>query len=81
MSFGVILVLFQFSAFWFSFSFLQVCISDFISEDPHLNISRTQVKMLIKGFQELGVLEKGKSIQYNYLNPTAIGQSRCPPVL
>ena len=72
---------FQFSASWFPFSFLQVCISDFISEDPHLNISRTQVKMLIKGFQELGVLEKGKSIQYNYLNPTAIGQSRCPPVL
>jgi Xaa-Pro aminopeptidase len=29
--------------------------------------------MLVKGFQELGILEKGKSIQYNYLNPTAIG--------
>lgn len=35
-----------------------------------------QVKLLIKGFQELGILEKGKSIQYNYLNPTAIGRSR-----
>jgi Xaa-Pro aminopeptidase len=31
--------------------------------------------MLINGFQELGVIGKGKSIQYNYLNPTAIGLS------
>ncbi|KAF0887571.1 hypothetical protein E2562_002290 [Oryza meyeriana var. granulata] len=38
-------------------------------------IHNHSVKMLIKGFQELGILEKGKSIQYNYLNPTAIGHS------
>jgi hypothetical protein len=38
-------------------------------------ICEMQVKLLIKGFQELGILEKGKSIQYNYLNPTAIGMS------
>jgi len=38
-------------------------------------IHNHSVKLLIKGFQELGVLEKGKSIQYNYLNPTAIGHS------
>ncbi|XP_062204464.1 intermediate cleaving peptidase 55, mitochondrial isoform X1 [Phragmites australis] len=38
-------------------------------------IHNYSVKMLIKGFQELGILEKGKSIQYNYLNPTAIGHS------
>ena len=36
-------------------------------------ISKAQVKMLINGFQELGIIGKGKSIQYNYLNPTAIG--------
>ncbi|CAN6361328.1 unnamed protein product [Urochloa humidicola] len=39
------------------------------------DIHNHSVKMLIKGFQELGILEKGKSIQYNYLNPTAIGHS------
>lgn len=39
-----------------------------------------QVKMLIKGFQELGILEKGKSIQYNYLNPTAIGPTIWLPI-
>ncbi|WVZ90762.1 hypothetical protein U9M48_037033 [Paspalum notatum var. saurae] len=38
-------------------------------------IHNHSVRMLIKGFQELGILEKGKSIQYNYLNPTAIGHS------
>ncbi|XP_051190054.2 intermediate cleaving peptidase 55, mitochondrial [Lolium perenne] len=38
-------------------------------------IHRHSVKMLINGFQELGVIGKGKSIQYNYLNPTAIGHS------
>ncbi|KAK3140012.1 hypothetical protein QOZ80_5AG0394090 [Eleusine coracana subsp. coracana] len=38
-------------------------------------IHNHSVKMLIKGFQELGILEKGKSFQYNYLNPTAIGHS------
>uniref|UniRef100_A0A0E0MNM3 Aminopeptidase P N-terminal domain-containing protein n=1 Tax=Oryza punctata TaxID=4537 RepID=A0A0E0MNM3_ORYPU len=42
---------------------------------PCGRFSPAQVKMLIKGFQELGILEKGKSIQYNYLNPTAIGHS------
>jgi hypothetical protein len=41
--------------------------------------SVTQVKMLVKGFQELGIVEKGKSMQYNYLNPTAIGLA--PPPL
>jgi Xaa-Pro aminopeptidase len=38
-------------------------------------ISKSQVKMLINGFQQLGIIGKGKSIQYNYLNPTAIGHS------
>lgn len=37
-----------------------------------------QVKMLMKGFQELGILEKGKWLEYNYLNPTAIGLARSP---
>jgi tRNA U34 5-carboxymethylaminomethyl modifying enzyme MnmG/GidA len=39
-----------------------------------------QVKLLIKGFQELRILEKGKSIQYNYLNPTAIGPTIWLPI-
>uniref|UniRef100_A0ACD5YLX4 Uncharacterized protein n=1 Tax=Avena sativa TaxID=4498 RepID=A0ACD5YLX4_AVESA len=38
-------------------------------------IHRHSVKMLINGFQQLGIIGKGKSIQYNYLNPTAIGHS------
>ncbi|XP_020193629.2 intermediate cleaving peptidase 55, mitochondrial [Aegilops tauschii subsp. strangulata] len=38
-------------------------------------IHHHSVKMLISGFQELGIIGKGKSIQYNYLNPTSIGHS------